>query len=396
MLTAIAVQTAAYNQRLQPEPTAILYPSSQEQIAQALSCASQTGVKVSARGGGHSYASYGLGGDNGALIIDLGNFRNISVDDNGRARIGAGNRLGDIYLALNDYGRAIAAGVCEAVGIGGHAGFGGEDSEICASELRIACTDPGWATFTGFGLPCRMWGFTSDQVIAYDVVLANGTSLTNLTRDKNPDLFWALNGAAPNFAIVTTYHLETHHAPATAVTYSYYYDSPSTVNAATAFNSFAEFGNLSAPANLGLQATTGANSFEISGVWYGPKAEFWGVIQPLKDELPPGYTETVESMSWIDSAKKLAGTDDLSTHGQMLVSRDSFYAKSLSTPSTIPISVDVVESFFDYLFNANTSTNWFGETLFPHALQEDKANCDTGSPNGSLRRAQLVHQLDLA
>jgi hypothetical protein len=32
-----------------------------------------------------------------------------------------------------------------------------------------------------------MWGFTSDQVIAYDVVLANGTSLTNLTRDKNPD-----------------------------------------------------------------------------------------------------------------------------------------------------------------------------------------------------------------
>lgn len=130
MLTVIAVQTAAYNQRLQPEPTAILYPSSQEQIAQALSCASQTGVKVSARGGGHSYASYGLGGDNGALIIDLGNFRNISVDDNGRARIGAGNRLGDIYLALNDYGRAIAAGVCEAVGIGGHAGFGGEDSEI--------------------------------------------------------------------------------------------------------------------------------------------------------------------------------------------------------------------------------------------------------------------------
>jgi hypothetical protein len=35
--------------------------------------------------------------------------------------------------------------------------------------------------------------------------------------------------------------------------------------------------------DLGLQATTGANSFEISGVWYGPKAEFWGVIQPLKE-----------------------------------------------------------------------------------------------------------------
>ncbi|GAA5977128.1 hypothetical protein JCM10908_004865 [Rhodotorula pacifica] len=333
-----ADNSAAYNQRLQPEPIAILYPSSQNQIAQALSCASQSGVKVSARGGGHSYASYSLGGDDGALVIDLGNFRNITVDGSGRASIGAGNRLGDIYLALDAQGWAIAAGVCEAVGIGGHAGFG------------------------GFGLPSRMWGLASDQVIAYDVVLANGTSYTNLTREQNPDLFWALNGAAPNFAIVTTYHLQSHHTPATAVTYSFYYDSPSTVNAATAFSSFADFGNLSAPANLGMVATTGANSFEISGVWYGPEAEFWAVIQPLKDQLPPGYTETVQGMSYIDSAKKLAGTDDLSTHGQMLVSRDSFYAKSLMTPSTIPISIDVLESFFDYLFNASTSTKWFVET----------------------------------
>ncbi|POY71705.1 hypothetical protein BMF94_5297 [Rhodotorula taiwanensis] len=327
--------SAAYNQRLQPEPTAILYPSSHDEIASALSCASQTGAKVSARGGGHSYASYSLDGD---LVIDLGNYRNITVDGNGVASIGAGNRLGDIYLALDEQGWAVAAGVCEAVGIGGHAGFG------------------------GFGLPSRMWGLLSDQVIGYDVVLANGTAYTHLTRSSDPDLFWALNGAAPNFGIVTTYRVQAHHEPANAVTYSYYYDSPSSSEATDALLAFADFGNLSAPANLGMVATTGTNSFEISGVWYGPKIEFGSVIQRLKDDLPGGYTETVERMSWIDSAKHLAGTDDLSTHGKMLVSRDSFYAKSLMTPSTIPLERTVVQNFFEYLFTSNSSSKWFVET----------------------------------
>jgi FAD/FMN-containing dehydrogenase len=33
-----------------------------------------------------------------------------------------GNRLGDVALALNDYGRAIPHGRCSYVGVGGHAG----------------------------------------------------------------------------------------------------------------------------------------------------------------------------------------------------------------------------------------------------------------------------------
>lgn len=350
---------AAYNQRLQPEPTAILYPSSHDEIASALSCASQTGAKVSARGGGHSYASYSLDGD---LVIDLGNYRNITVDGNGVASIGAGNRLGDIYLALDEQGWAVAAGVCEAVGIGGHAGFGGAFASVSQCEALSRAQDltlfP--SGVAGFGLPSRMWGLLSDQVIGYDVVLANGTAYAHLTRSSDPDLFWALNGAAPNFGIVTTYRVQAHHEPANAVTYSYYYDSPSSSEATDALLAFADFGNLSAPANLGMVATTGTNSFEISGVWYGPKIEFGSVIQRLKDDLPGGYTETVERMSWIDSAKHLAGTDDLSTHGKMLVSRDSFYAKSLMTPSTIPLERTVVQNFFEYLFTSNSSSKWFG------------------------------------
>lgn len=156
---------------------------------------------------------------------------------------------------------------------------------------------------------------------SYDVVLANGTVLANVTRDSNPDLFWGLNGAAPNFGIVTSYQIQAHHAPTTAVIFSYSYDSPSTTIAATAFHSYEQFANLSAPANLGLSATFGRDSLEISGVWYGPEAEFDGVIQSLTDELPPSFTSSVKAYSWIDSAKQLAGGQSLDTMDKQLLSR---------------------------------------------------------------------------
>lgn len=46
---------AAYNQRLQPEPAAIIYPTSTAQVASAVACAKNAGVAVAAKGGGHSY-----------------------------------------------------------------------------------------------------------------------------------------------------------------------------------------------------------------------------------------------------------------------------------------------------------------------------------------------------
>lgn len=206
-----------------------------------------------------------------------------------------------------------------------------------------------------------MWGFLSDQVIGYDVVLANGTALTNVTRSSNEDLFWALNGAAPNFAIVTAYRVQAHHAPANVVMARYTYSSPSTVNAATALFSMSSYGNTSAPANLGLHATIGRDSLEILAVWFGPEAELSGVISPLEDELPPSYDKSTTRYSWIGAVKELAGVDELSTQGKMLQYRDSFYAKSLMTPSTVPVSIDVLEAFFDYVWRSNTSTQWFVE-----------------------------------
>ena len=59
----------------------------------------------------------GLGGEDGSLVVDLSNFKDIVVDEvTNTVQVGAGNRLGDVALRLNDYGRALPHGRCTTVG----------------------------------------------------------------------------------------------------------------------------------------------------------------------------------------------------------------------------------------------------------------------------------------
>ena len=60
-----------YNLRLPYRPAAIVLPTIPVQISATIRCAASAGVKVQARSGGHSYGSFGLGGANGAVVVDL-------------------------------------------------------------------------------------------------------------------------------------------------------------------------------------------------------------------------------------------------------------------------------------------------------------------------------------
>lgn len=134
-----------------------------------MKCAAAAGVPVSARGGGHSYASFGLGGSDGALVIDLAKFKTISVDSSGKAAIGAGMRLGDIALALNKKGWALSHGTCPFVGAGGHQSYGGKPHAIKSPEALIlfSSADPAPPSLVaGFGLAARQWGLMLDSVVA--------------------------------------------------------------------------------------------------------------------------------------------------------------------------------------------------------------------------------------
>jgi len=67
----------------------------------------------------------------------------------------------------------------------------------------------------GYGNIMGEHGFAVDNVISMRVVTASGDILT-ASKTSNPELFWALRGAGPNFGVVTSATVNAFPAPATA------------------------------------------------------------------------------------------------------------------------------------------------------------------------------------
>ncbi len=69
-----------FNLRLIYEPAVITIPETPEQVSFSVTCAAAASLKVQAKGGGHSYASYSSGGQDGSLIIEMEKFASVDVD----------------------------------------------------------------------------------------------------------------------------------------------------------------------------------------------------------------------------------------------------------------------------------------------------------------------------
>ena len=106
--------TKPFNLRVPFTPAAYAVPQTVKHVQDAVACGVKNNVKVTAKSGGHSYGSHGLGGESGHLVIDLRRFNNVTADAKAHtAVVGAGGRLGNIALALYSQGKqAMSHGTC--------------------------------------------------------------------------------------------------------------------------------------------------------------------------------------------------------------------------------------------------------------------------------------------
>jgi FAD/FMN-containing dehydrogenase len=175
---------AVYNAMIDRYPALLARCIDAQDVVHAVNFARQHQLAFAVRGGGHNGG--GLGTIDDGLVIDLSLMRGVDVDPASRtAWVEGGATLNDVDAATHVHGLAIPSGINSTTGIGGLT-LGG-----------------------GLGHLTRHLGLTIDNLIAAEVVLADGR-LVRASADEHADLFWAIRGGGGNFGIVTRFQFRLH------------------------------------------------------------------------------------------------------------------------------------------------------------------------------------------
>jgi FAD/FMN-containing dehydrogenase len=151
-------------------------------VADVISCvhfARKQKLLLAVRGGGHNGPGLALVDD--GLVLDLSRMKGIRVDPVTRTvRVEGGCVWGDVDHATHPFGMATPSGFISTTGVGGLT-LGG-----------------------GIGYLARTYGLTIDNLLAVDMVLADGRFVT-ARPGEHDDLFWAVRGGGGNFGVVVSF-----------------------------------------------------------------------------------------------------------------------------------------------------------------------------------------------
>jgi FAD/FMN-containing dehydrogenase len=178
---------AIFNGAIDRRPAVIARPRSAADVIDILAYARAGGLPISVRCGGHATAGTSLVDD--GVVIDLSSMRGVQVDpQRGTAIAQAGVLWGEYDRDAELRGVATPGGRVTTTGVGGFC-LGG-----------------------GYGWLSTLHGLTCDNLVAADVVTADGR-MVHCSEDENADLLWGLRGAGANFGVVTSYELLVHPMP---------------------------------------------------------------------------------------------------------------------------------------------------------------------------------------
>ncbi|MGH9055916.1 MAG: FAD-binding oxidoreductase [Acidimicrobiales bacterium] len=175
---------AVYNAMIDRRPALVARCRSVTDVQCALELGRKAGVPLAVRGGGHNGPGFGTV-DNG-IVVDLSPMQAVDVDPGRRTvRVQGGATWRAVDAATHQHGLATPAGIVSSTGVGGLT-LGG-----------------------GHGYLSRRYGLTIDNLLAAEVVLADG-SVVRASEDEHEDLFWALRGGGGNFGVVTSFTFRLH------------------------------------------------------------------------------------------------------------------------------------------------------------------------------------------
>ena len=175
---------AVWNGMIDRRPAMIARCTSVDDVVAAVAFARRQALPVAVRGGGHGVAGRAVCDD--GLVIDLGPMRWVRVDPEAKvAHVGPGAVGADLDRESQSFSLATT---------------GGTDSTTGVIGLSIG---------GGFGFLARRFGLAADNVLAAEVVLADGR-IVRTGDDEHGDLLWALRGGGGNFGVVTELELQLH------------------------------------------------------------------------------------------------------------------------------------------------------------------------------------------
>lgn len=202
-----------WNGTIDRRPAAVVRAAGVGDVVATVRAAHESGVLLAVRAGGHSMP--GFSACDGGIVLDLSAMHGVRVDPDARiAEVDAGTLLGELDEATMAHGLATPTGTVSHTGVAGLT-LGG-----------------------GMGRLMRKHGATVDNLVAVDLVTAEGT-IVRAGAEENPDLFWGMRGAGANFGVVTRFEFRLH--PLDATTYAAMAIHP-IEHAAAAIRFFREYG----------------------------------------------------------------------------------------------------------------------------------------------------------
>lgn len=303
----------AWNSRLSPVPSAIVFPKTEEDVTAALVCAKESNVKVTTLGGNRSFSSMGFGRNDGALVINLKYMKVMEYDESTKIfTYGGPVMISDAANMLwKNYNRTLPHGRCPDVGMTG----------VAAS---------------GFGTTSRAYGTVLDNIVGVRVAIANG-SIVDADASVNSDLYWAVRGAASSMGVVLQFKVQTLAPPSLTVTNyaitfpkNYKPTQQENVDALIGTQEWAQSSDNNDLVSIRFGLKT---SSKLEGFYYGSATEFANVSQSILKYLPSSMVVTSSQYDFWSS-------ENVSTPGifaQALSPRRYFYIASVTIPESKPL-----------------------------------------------------------